>query len=528
MASSLDSTVRNQAALASGPTKPASSAPMPPSATEARLKLIIESAPVSLTITTHDGTIVAANARALKLFAVERLEGLVGTKFDRLVASDERETVVAAMEQVCKGSDAQIVYRVADGAGAGRAVEMRAVPLRRDGAAPAVCLAAMWEVAEAKAPEPVPAPAAASEELEQALSESRAALAAMTKAREAERLAVGDALLQTRQRMQAALAEAEQRYAEAEERHADASIQWAAERETFNTDLTQARAAATAVSTQLSTLQGELAQTRDTASAASARLESARVEIAQAREAAHAAAERLTMSQAELAQVRDAGAAATTRLAALEGDLLQAREAAHAAAERLTMSQAELAQVRDVGAAATIRLAALESDLLQAREATRSANAQVAAMNADLLQTREAAKITASQLAAANEQRLRAEELLASSTRRVGDLERMSRELEDRCAQIVADRQADRREFHEMVRTEQTKYDTLLTQQSQRESALADISRLLQDAAVRTERLLSPPAAASDADTPVQGVEAPAQAAPEAEAAPGEEDAWQF
>jgi PAS domain S-box-containing protein len=457
-----------------------------PSATEARLKLIIESAPVSLTITTHDGTIVAANARALKLFAVERLEGLVGTKFDRLVATEERETVVAAMEQVCKGSDTQIVYRVADGAGAGRAVEMRAVPLRRDGAAPAVCLAAMWEVVQAKAPEPVPAPAAASEGLEQALSESRAALAAMTKAREAERLAVGDALLQTRQRMQAALAEAEQRYAEAEERHAEASIQWAAERETFNTDLMQARAAATAVTTQLSAIQGELAQTRETASAASARLESARAEIAQAREAAHAAAERLTMSQAELAQVRDAGAVATTRLAALE------------------------------------------SDLLQAHEATRTANAQLAAMNADLLQTREAAMITASQLAAANEQRLRAEELLASSTRRVGDLERMSRELEDRCAQIVADRQADRREFHEMVRTEQTKYDTLLTQQSQRESALADISRLLQDAAVRTERLLSTPAAVSDADMPVAAVEAPAEAALGAEAAPGEEDAWQF
>ena len=148
MASSLESTVRTQAALASGATKPAPSAQAPAaSATETRLKLIIESAPVSLTITTHDGTIVAANARALKLFDVERLEGLVGTKFDRLVASEEREAVVAAMEQVCKGADTQIVYRVAEGAGAGRAVEMRAVPLRRDGAAPAVCLAATWEVA---------------------------------------------------------------------------------------------------------------------------------------------------------------------------------------------------------------------------------------------------------------------------------------------------------------------------------------------------------------------------------------------
>jgi PAS domain S-box-containing protein len=485
MASSLDSTLRNQATLAGGAIKAAP--PAAPSATEARLKLIIETAPVSLTITTHDGTIVAANARALKLFAVERLEGLVGTKFDRLVAAEERASVVAAMEQVCKGSDAQIVYRVADGAGAGRTVEMRAVPLRRDGAAPAVCLAAMWEVPEVKAQEPVPAPAQASEALEQALAEAKGALAAMTKAREAERLAVGDALLQTRQRMQAALAEAEQRHAEAEDRHAEASIQWAAERETFNTDITQARAAAAAAATQLSAVQAELAQSRETASTASARLEAAHAEIA------------------------------------------RTREAAQSAADRLTASQAELAQVRDAGAAATARLAALESELLQAREVVRTTNAQLAAVNADLLQTREAAMITASQLAAANEQRLRAEELLASSTRRVGDLERVSRELEDRCAQTVADRQADRREFHEMVRTEQAKYDSLVSQQSMRESALAEISRLLQDAALRTERLLGSPTAATDTETPVPVIQEPAEASPAgSEAASGEEDAWQF
>ncbi len=64
------------------------------------------------------------------------------------------------------------------------------------------------------------------------------------------------------------------------------------------------------------------------------------------------------------------------------------------------------------------------------------------------------------------------------------------RELEERCAQLVADRQADRIEFHEMVRTEQSKYDALASHQAERESALADISRLLQDAALRTERLL--------------------------------------
>ncbi len=210
--------------LEPGARPPASAAgAATPSATETRLRLIIESAPVSLTVTTPDGTILAANARALRLFQVERLENLVGSKFDRLIAADDRSRVVAALDGVYKGGDAHLTYRVAGSGSAGRAVEMRAVPLRRDGAAPAVCLGATWEIAEAAAPEQATKPAA-SPGLEQALDEAKAALASMTRTREAERLAVGDALLQTRQRMQAALADAE-------ERHAQAAMQWAAERD---------------------------------------------------------------------------------------------------------------------------------------------------------------------------------------------------------------------------------------------------------------------------------------------------------
>ena len=185
-----------------------------PSATETRLRLIIESAPVSLTVTTNDGTILAANARALRLFGVERLENLVGTKFDRVVAADDRAKVMAAVDSVCKGGDTHLTYHVATGESAGRVVEMRAVPLRRDGAGPAVCLGATWEVADTPAPAQ-PARTASAPALEQALEEAKTALATMTRTREAERLAVGDALLQTRQRMQAALADAEERHAQA-------------------------------------------------------------------------------------------------------------------------------------------------------------------------------------------------------------------------------------------------------------------------------------------------------------------------
>ena len=70
MALSLEPGARPQATTPPAPAQ---------SATETRLRLIIESAPVSLTVTTPDGTILAANARALRLFQVERLENLVGT-----------------------------------------------------------------------------------------------------------------------------------------------------------------------------------------------------------------------------------------------------------------------------------------------------------------------------------------------------------------------------------------------------------------------------------------------------------------
>ena len=63
--------------------------------------------------------------------------------------------------------------------------------------------------------------------------------------------------------------------------------------------------------------------------------------------------------------------------------------------------------------------------------------------------------MTAAQLATSNEQRLRAEAALEASRHHITQLEVATRELEERCAQLVADRQADCVEFHEMVRAEQ-------------------------------------------------------------------------
>jgi hypothetical protein len=139
--------------------------------------------------------------------------------------------------------------------------------------------------------------------------------------------------------------------------------------------------------------------------------------------------------------------------------------------------------------------------------------------------------MTAAQLAASTEQRQRTEEALEASRYRIAELEAIVRELEERCTQLVADRQADRVEFHEMVRNEQSKYDALVSHQTQRESALADISRLLQDAALRTERLLGDKPAIAPAAAPRPVAEPAPAAEPQAAApadVPAEEDPWQF
>jgi chromosome segregation ATPase len=428
----------------------------------------------------------------LRLFGIERLEHLVGTKFDRVIAGDDRLQVMAAVDGVCKGADAQLTYRVASGAFAGRKVELRAVPLRRDGATPAVCLAASWEIAEASTSEAVKA--APSPALEQALEETKAALASMTRTREAERLAVGDALLQTRQRMQAALAEAEQR-------HTEAAAGWARERDAIQSELSQARDAAGSGASQLAALTHDINQAREAASAAAAQLDSSLAELAQAREATRTITSTLQVREHELAEARDAGAATAAKLTAVSGQL----------------------------ATVNGELAAVSGALAQAREAANATSGQLAAVSADLAQTREAAMMTAAQLAASNEQRQRAEEGLEASRYRVSELEAIVRELEERCAQVVADRQADRIEFHEMVRTEQAKYGALVALQTQREAALADISRLLQDAALRTDRLLGDKPVAVQPE-PQTAAESP-QPEPQPPAQPtalAEEDPWQF
>src|SRR5262245_56952100 len=87
-------------------------APTAPSASERRLKLVIESAPVSLLITDAENKVLAANRAALQLFGVDRLDDVIGKTLDRLIAPADRERFVAFVGSVCRGEAGSLQYEL--------------------------------------------------------------------------------------------------------------------------------------------------------------------------------------------------------------------------------------------------------------------------------------------------------------------------------------------------------------------------------------------------------------------------------
>src|SRR5687767_2474570 len=75
---------------------------------EARLKLIVESAPVSLILAGPEGRILAANRAALASFAMDRPDQVVGDTFDRHVAPEDRARVAAFVANVCNGQSGSL------------------------------------------------------------------------------------------------------------------------------------------------------------------------------------------------------------------------------------------------------------------------------------------------------------------------------------------------------------------------------------------------------------------------------------
>jgi PAS domain S-box-containing protein len=208
---------------------------------EARLKLIVESAPVSLILAGPEGRILAANRAALASFAMERPDQVVGHTFDRYVAPEDRARVAAFVADVCSGQSGSLEYDLIDQNGTRRTLETRAVPLRRESTAVAAFLGATWDVTDRRRQLAVPAAASVNaphhatraaelEALERALQDARDSSEAMARNWDGERQALGEAFRQTRQRMQTALSQAE-------EQHERLARDWNLERETLSDSL---------------------------------------------------------------------------------------------------------------------------------------------------------------------------------------------------------------------------------------------------------------------------------------------------
>ena len=117
---------------------------------EERLRQIVETMPVGITVIAPDGTFLAINRAGLKLMGAERLEQIIGKNFNNLLPQEEREKVAALFAAIGKGTSVsiRIDWKGLDGTIPG--IELRAVPMRRDSAGTTAALAAVYPLSETR------------------------------------------------------------------------------------------------------------------------------------------------------------------------------------------------------------------------------------------------------------------------------------------------------------------------------------------------------------------------------------------
>jgi len=226
--------------------------PQSESATERRLKLIIESAPVSLMIADPSGRVLAANRAAMSLFAAERVDAIVGRDFSALIDGADSNSFAAFIGRVCTGTPGSIEYGVLSGDGRRRTLETHATPIRRGDREIVALLAATWDVTERNRATSALAEleskwAALESErngLKEAADTARQEAAASEQRFTAERAEIEQSHQNVQQRMQATLEEAERR-------HENLATRWADEREALETRLREAVLKTTVLSDEL-------------------------------------------------------------------------------------------------------------------------------------------------------------------------------------------------------------------------------------------------------------------------------------
>src|SRR5262245_14132527 len=222
------------------------------SATERRLKLIIESAPVSLMIADPSGRVLAANRAAMTLFAVERVDAIVGRDFSALVDGQDSNSFAAFIGRVCSGTSGSIEFGVLSGDGRRRTLETHATPIRRGDRETIALLAATWDVTERNRATSALAElegkwAALESErngFRETVDTARREAAATEQRFKTEREEIEQSHQHAQQRIQATLEEAERR-------HENLAKRWAEEREALETRLREAVLKTTVLSDEL-------------------------------------------------------------------------------------------------------------------------------------------------------------------------------------------------------------------------------------------------------------------------------------
>jgi PAS domain S-box-containing protein len=110
---------------------------------EERLRQIVETMPVGVTVIAPDGSILAINHVGLKLIGANRLEQVIGKSILQLLPPEEREKILAFLAAIDKGTASSVFSEWTGLDGTISGIELRAVPMRRDPDGTIVALAVM-------------------------------------------------------------------------------------------------------------------------------------------------------------------------------------------------------------------------------------------------------------------------------------------------------------------------------------------------------------------------------------------------
>jgi PAS domain S-box-containing protein len=437
--------------------------------TEQRLKLIIESAPVSLIIIDSQGRTLAGNRASLALFGAARLEDVVAQNFAARVCPKDREAFVAFVTRVCQGQSESLQYEVLGFDDARRRVETQAVPLRRDGGV-AAFLGASWQAAEHG--DPSSAIGEMQSKYEQlraerdALNDKLASTEAMyeerLRDREAERGLLEERFRDTEERLQTALAEARHG-------HEEIARQWSTERETLTSQWTAERESLIA-----------------------------KVRVAEEHDAAVTA----QLAAEQLARQNAMDQARNEYEASLAAAMAETEE-------QRTVFEGLRREHEAVLAAHVAENLERQSVLEAARRESEAALAARIEENRELEST----------LSRLHE---RYEAAIAESRATCHDLRGTIHELEQRGEELLGERNAERATMENAVKAERARYEALLEERGKWLAELAEVVEPLRDSSARVGRLLSTAPFAQPATHSTGGDDR------EQPTEPSEEATWQF